>query len=250
MALTAEQSNAVVTYTDTNGEEIKLSPNIIKQFLVNGSGNVTDQEVVMFLNLCRYQKLNPFLKEAYLIKYSSKSPATIVTGKDAFTKRAQRNERFEGLEAGVIVHKGENLEYRTGTLVLPSEKLVGGWAKVHVKGYVVPIESTASFEEYAGYKEVWVNGEKTGRRELNSQWSSKPATMIRKVALVQALREAFPEDLQGLYGEEEMGVEVPTQEPAEIRGEATDMTEEILEIEYESKVEQTSLADELGSLFD
>ena len=27
---------------------------------------------------------------------------------------------------------------------------------------------------------------------MNGQWSGKPATMIRKVALVQALREAFP----------------------------------------------------------
>ena len=30
--------------------------------------------------------------------------------------------------------------------------------------------------------------------------------MIRKVALVQALREAFPEDYQGLYDSSEMGV--------------------------------------------
>ena len=29
--------------------------------------------------------------------------------------------------------------------------------------------------------------------------------MIRKVALVQALREAFPEDYAGLYSPEEMG---------------------------------------------
>ncbi len=44
-----------------------------------------------------------------------------------------------------------------------------------------------------------------------SNWAAKPGTMIRKVALVQALREAFPEDLQALYDAEEMGV-VPTTE--------------------------------------
>ncbi len=32
-----------------------------------------------------------------------------------------------------------------------------------------------------------------------------PAIMIRKVALVQALREAFPDDLSQLYAAEEMG---------------------------------------------
>jgi len=30
-------------------------------------------------------------------------------------------------------------------------------------------------------------------------WAEMPATMIRKVALVQALREAFPDKYQGLY---------------------------------------------------
>ena len=33
--------------------------------------------------------------------------------------------------------------------------------------------------------------------------------MIRKVALVQALREAFPEDFQGMYSAEEMNVVEP-----------------------------------------
>lgn len=54
---------------ECNGEIVKLTPSIIKKFLVNGGGNVTDQEVTMFLNLCRFQHLNPFLREAYLVKY-------------------------------------------------------------------------------------------------------------------------------------------------------------------------------------
>lgn len=48
-------------------------------------------------------------------------------------------------------------------------------------------------------------------------WQQMPATMIRKVALEQALREAFMEELQGLYGAEEMGAELdetPMVQPA------------------------------------
>jgi hypothetical protein len=37
-----------------------------------------------------------------------------------------------------------------------------------------------------------------------SSWAKIPATMIRKVALVQALREAFPSDLGGCYDSAEM----------------------------------------------
>lgn len=91
---------------ECNGELVKLTPNIIKNFLVNGGGKVTDQEVTMFLNLCRFQHLNPFLREAYLVKYGQQ-PATIVTGKDAFTKRARRNKSYKGNQAGVIVIKND-----------------------------------------------------------------------------------------------------------------------------------------------
>lgn len=181
-------------------ETVKLSPAIIRNYLVNGNGNVTDQEVAMFLNLCRYQHLNPFLREAYLIKFGSQ-PATIVTGKDAITKRAMRNPTYKGQQAGVVIFHEESgeLEYRPGSLVMNGEQLVGGWAKVFVEGYEVPIEAVVSLQEYIGTKNDGT---------VNGQWSKKPATMIRKVALVQALREAFPEDLGGMYSSEEMNVDL------------------------------------------
>jgi phage recombination protein Bet len=217
-SLTKKFEDSIVEY-DSNGTSVKLSPKIIRSYLVNGNGNVSDQEVVMFLNLCKAQRLNPFLREAYLIKYGS-SPATIVTGKEVFTKRARRNKDYAGFEAGVIVQDEEtgNLDYRVGTLVLGGENLVGGWAKIHIKGYATPIETTASFAEYCQTKDG----------KPMSNWASKPATMIRKVALVQALREAFPEDLQGMYSIEESDVpvpldETPIQQPVAIEAEQEEL---------------------------
>lgn len=206
---------------DSNGEKVKLSPATVRNYLVNGGGNVTDQEVMMYLTLCRYQHLNPFLKEVYLIKYGN-SPATIVTGKDLFMKRANRNPNYAGKKAGIIVASKENgaVTEREGTVYIPeTEELIGGWAKVYIKGHSEPEYASVSFNEYAGRKSDGT---------LNSQWATKPATMIRKVALVQALREAFPEDFGGLYSPEEMGnqaavvlddaaqpVEVPAETPKE-----------------------------------
>jgi hypothetical protein len=40
--------------------------------------------------------------------------------------------------------------------------------------------------------------------------------MIRKVALVQALREAFPKSFSGLYDQAEMGGEEPEAEPKDV----------------------------------
>lgn len=187
-----------VTY-EVNGAQVKLSPAIVRNYLTNGDGRVSDQEVAMFINLCRYQGLNPLIKDAYLIKYGNQ-PATIVTSKDAIMKRAMRNERYAGHQAGVIVQtKDGTIDYRTGAFSLPGEVLIGGWARTYVKGFDVPIEVAVSFEEYAGRK-------RDG--SLNSMWASKPGVMIRKVALTASLREAFPEQLQGMYASEEVGSDV------------------------------------------
>lgn len=120
--------------------------------------------------------------------------ATIVTGKDVFTKRANADPRYKGKKAGIIVIKKDGaVEEREGTMVLPNETIVGGWAKIFIDGKEDEYQSVG-FDEYAGRK-------KDG--SLNSQWAKKPATMIRKVAVVQALREAFPDRFQGLYAQEE-----------------------------------------------
>jgi phage recombination protein Bet len=193
-----ENKRWLVKY-ETDTGEVTLSYDIVKKYLVSGDpSKVTDQEVMMFINLCKYQKLNPFLREAYLIKFGNE-PATLVTGKETFTKRAAKSKLCAGYEAGVIVQKenGE-MEYRKGTLVAPNEILIGGWAKVYRKDWSVPLETSVSLQEYQ---------RKTKDGKIFSNWANMPATMIRKVALVQALREALPEEFQGLYSPEEMPVD-------------------------------------------
>lgn len=190
------ENTGLVEYM-SGGQKVKLSPKMIRSYLVSGGGNVTDSEVMMFLSLCKFQQLNPFLREAYLIKFGS-SPATMVVGKDVFIKRASRNPAYDGKQAGIIVQEietGKIIE-REGTFYIrEQERLVGGWAKVYIKGHSIPEYEAVSFDEYAGRK---ANG------ELNNQWATKPATMIRKVALVHALREAFPEEFNGMYAPEEI----------------------------------------------
>lgn len=198
---TAAQKKDAIAVFQANGMEVKLTPEVVRNYLVSGDKEkVTMQEIAMFINLCKYSGLNPWLKEAYCIKYGNE-PATMVTGKEAFTKRADREQAFDGMQAGIIV-TGEagDIVYREGSAKLPDEKIIGGWAEVFRKdrGHSTRIE--VSFDEYAARK-------KDG--SLNSQWSKKPATMIRKVAIVQALREAFPQSFGGMLAAEEVGQEEP-----------------------------------------
>ena len=202
--LANKQKNPLEITFKSGENDVRLSPETVKKYLVSGDASkVTTQEIVMFINLCKFQHLNPFLREAYLIKYGDQ-PATLVVGKTAFEKRAFRCEKYRGFDAGVmVIHADGTLEKRTGTLVLQGEELVGGWAEIYVDGFQRPVTSFVSFSEYAGRK-------KDG--SLNAQWASKPATMIRKVAKAQALREAFPEDFAGMYIAEESGIADPLPE--------------------------------------
>lgn len=174
-------------YTLESGQ--KLTAETVKNYLVSGGGNVTDQEVLMFIELCKAQHLNPFIREAYLIKFGQK-PATIVVGKDVFVKRAYKNKDYEGMKAGIIVQTQDgSIQEREGSVKYKGETLIGGWCQVYVKGHKFPIRSAVSMEEYS---------------KEQSTWKTMPCVMIRKCAIVTALREAFPDDLQGLYDSAEM----------------------------------------------
>lgn len=106
---------------EVGGMKIELTPEIVKQYMVSGSkDNVTVDEVIMFMNLCKNSGLNPWAKEAYCIKYGSE-PATMVIGKEAYMKRAEANENYDGFEAGIIVLDAQTQEitHRTGCFKLP-----------------------------------------------------------------------------------------------------------------------------------
>jgi phage recombination protein Bet len=182
----------------------ELSIDIIKKYICK---EASDQEAYFFLQLCRAQNLNPFLREAYLIKYGSE-PATMVTGKETFTKRADRLPQYNGFKAGIILNSNQKIEYREGSFIQKGEVLLGGWSEVFRKDkdYSYRIEVTLS--EYEGKK-------KDGT--ITKQWRERPATMIRKVALVQSLREAFPDEFGGMYAEEEAVTAVPGEDHEEGR---------------------------------
>ncbi|MCR1953826.1 phage recombination protein Bet [Clostridioides mangenotii] len=216
--LTKNNALSLAEFTLEGGQ--RLTKETVKNYL--GGQNATDQEVLMFLELCKAQNLNPFVRDAYLVKFGSQQ-AQIIVGKDVFIKRAYDNPNFNGMKAGVVViDKNGELKEREGALKLPGEDLVGGWCEVYLKDKDFPVRSVPSFEEYA---------QKTKEGKLNSMWSNKGATMIRKVAQSQALREAFPKELRGLYQEEEMGVNknLP-QKPIEVGKASTDQKQVILKL--------------------
>ncbi len=189
-----QPSQELTVKFDVRGAEIKLTPQIVEQYIVGNNSKITMPEFKFFTELCKVRQLNPFLKEAYCVKYGDE-PAQIVVSKDVFIERANNHPQYDGKETGVIVlDKDKKMIERNGTLVLPDEELVGGWARVFRKDRSHPEYMSVSLNEVAGKK-------KDG--QLNFNWAKKPATMVEKVAKVRALREAFSDELGSLYDESE-----------------------------------------------
>lgn len=185
----------IVRYTASDGTEVKLSPAIVAKYVLTGNGEASDKDVFSFLAKCRARGLNPLAGDAYMTSYRNRDGSTstsVIVSKDYFVRTATQQVGFDGMRAGVVVanRKTGELTYREGSIVgKNSECLVGGWAEVYDKGRRFASRAEVSLDEYD-----------QGR----SLWKSKPATMIRKVALVQALREAYPGAFGGIYDRDEM----------------------------------------------
>jgi len=159
-----------VSYSDEKGQEIKLTGQDVVEYISTDS-SVTEKEVFTFLNMCKYLKLNPFLKEIYLIKYKD-SPATFVISYQTLLKRAEENKNFNGYETEV---KGEipNMTAR---------------ATVYRKDRSYPVKITVNYSEAV----KTVLDRQTKELRPTNMWRSMPEWMLRKVALARALKEAFP----------------------------------------------------------
>ena len=181
---------------DVAGRNVELSVALTQAYFCP---KASPAEAYIFNQWCSHVGLDPWRRECYLVKFGD-DPATQLVAADVYKKRAERNPRYQGKKDGVIVlDKDGNLVDRVGAFVLDTDTIVGGWCKVFVKDYVEPVEARVSFKEYCKMKDG----------KPAAQWRDRPATMINKVAMVHALRNAFPNDLGSMYVAEEMGMEEP-----------------------------------------
>lgn len=161
---------------------------------VDPKHQASQQELQTLLAIVKNRNLNPFTKEVYFIKYGN-NPAQIVVSKDAFMKRAEQNLNYDGFESGVIYEdeKGE-LKTKNGVILPRKATLIGGWCEVYRKDRSRPV-----------YREVELSAYNTHK----NWWQKAPGQMIEKVAIVAAVRDAFSENVGGLYTADEMEQAAP-----------------------------------------
>jgi phage recombination protein Bet len=146
-------------------------------------------ELSFFLQVAKLKRLDPFTGQIHVVKRwdsnLGKEKITVQTGIDGFRVIAARTDELAGID---------DPEYDTEEGEHPNV------AKVTVYRYgrndeKIAYKATARWSEYAQTK-------KDGN--VNSMWRKLPFLMLGKCAESLALRKAFPDELSGMYTNEEM----------------------------------------------
>jgi len=192
------EERMMVEYKAQSGDLIRLTMNMVRNYLVSGRRElVTEQELVFFMHTCKARKLNPFIKDCYLVKYQDREPAAIITSVDYFRKNARKQPDCRGWKCGIIVKDKDGIiHFPSGSFIADNQELMGGWASAKPDNWDEEFIHTVNLAPYI---------KKTREGRPTQFWSEeKQPDMIMKVAEAQLLRKLWGEEATGMYTSEEM----------------------------------------------
>lgn len=166
---------------------------------------LTDSEFLMFMGIAKASNCNPYLREIYAVKYNGKA-ASIFIARDGYRKGAQQHPQYDYHQVDAV-YEGDDFSIKDGQ-VSHSYKLANRGKLIGA--YCIAKRKSSSRPMY-----VFVN---LGEYNTNlSVWSSKPATMIKKVAEAQCLRACFQDLFSNTYAEEEKFVDAEYSNQANLK---------------------------------
>lgn len=166
-----------VTELRFTDEQLQLLKNTIAK-------GTTDDQFRLFTEVAQRTGLNPFAKQIYAVVRQGQM--TVQTGVDGYRLIAQRTGQYAGQRGPEWC--GADGEWRDVWLddLPPKAARVG----VLRHGFLEPVWGVALTRSY--------------QQPQSPLWKTMPEVMIAKCAEVLALRKAFPQELSGLYADEEM----------------------------------------------
>lgn len=160
----------------------------------------TDDELALFVQVCEQRRLHPMAGHIHAVKRRARNPDTdqwedtlsFQVSIDGFRLIAERSGHYGG-QLGPWWCGDDGLWHEVWLADTPPKA-----AKVGVirRDWAHPKYAVAHYREYV---------QTTRQGGPNRMWESMPRNQIAKCAEALALRTAFPEDLGGLYTDDEMG---------------------------------------------
>ena len=190
----------VLTKYVPKGQSPKLYIDLIKSQVMkpDKAGKPrSDSDLLLFLYVAKRTGLDPLTKQIYAVfrwdSRQGKEVMAIQAGIDGFRLVAQRTGAYAGQDDAVMTPEDESTKYPTKAQVTVYK---------NVNGQRVAFSASARWSEYAPTG-------KDGKVEF--MWDKMPYTMLAKCAEALALRKGFPNELSGVYAEEEMRQIMPTE---------------------------------------
>ena len=160
-----------------NDDQVSLIKNTIAK-------DATDNELQLFLHQCKRTGLDPLTRQIYFMKRGGK--VTIQTSIDGFRVIAERSGDYAGQDEPVF------------------EDVLDGEGKKKDKKCRVTVYRFRGDTRYPAAVGVAYWSEYCPQQGQDFMWKKMPHTMLAKVAEALALRKAYPQDLSGLYTNDEM----------------------------------------------
>jgi phage recombination protein Bet len=195
---------------------------VLKNTVAKGLNNA---EFAMFIEFCKATGLNPFKREIWAIKsngYTNKRGEAVegrlmlTTGFNGFLAIANAHPEYNGMETMIARNEDGSIDYAE--------------TSVYRKDRKFPSTCRAYFKEFY----------KPGNFGKESQWDKQPTVMIAKCSKSHALREAFPQELGGLYTSEEVSVESPNLTFEQINELNRETKQDIIETDVETAIDAAS----------
>lgn len=185
--------NKAIAPADAFGKLTRPQIDLIKRTVAKGA---SDDELRLFIQVCKGAQLNPFLKQVFLVprwdSKEGKEVRAIQVSIDGFRAIAESSNAYAGNDDPIFDGESEITfgKEKKSTVKVPDKATVTVWK--FVEGQRYGFTATARWSEY-------YPGEKMG-----FQWHVRPYLMLGKCAEALALRKAFPKLLSGMYAQEEM----------------------------------------------
>ena len=180
--------------TRPNADETAI-PDVTRELLVKYldtfglAAELTDEEKEQFIQVATAYQLDPFRREIHAVPYGQGEyrKLSLIVGYEVYLKRAENTGRLNGW---AVWTEGSGDEMKAVV-------------EIHRKDWATPFRHEVPWLEAAQYNR---------EGKLTAFWRRMPKFQLKKVAISQGFRLAFPDDLGGLpYDASELPPEMSTE---------------------------------------